>query len=225
MLRLELIGYWRSAEEPDWPDPGAFTDRTWLPEARARVLRYLDAGAVLCVAAGASWCRFRCRDYGRGGLGNADLTDGRFVWPSGLAHYVAHHDLRLPEDFVLATEDDPPNFALDSSTAREDFAIDFEWWRDQRGFGSCATTFSAPAPTGKLKALTAGLKPRARVLGLLRRSPLGSSSSLPELRAAVLAGGRVSLVGGVTEAEVDPLRSELSTAGIATEFEPDDEDV
>ena len=33
-------------------------------------------------------------------MGRTDLTDGTFVWPDGLAHYVERHDVRLPEQFA-----------------------------------------------------------------------------------------------------------------------------
>ena len=33
-------------------------------------------------------------------LGHRDRSDGTWVWPDGLAHYVAAHDVRLPARFV-----------------------------------------------------------------------------------------------------------------------------
>jgi hypothetical protein len=33
-------------------------------------------------------------------MGNSDLTDGTWVWPQGLVHYVDEHGLGLPEEFV-----------------------------------------------------------------------------------------------------------------------------
>ena len=35
-----------------------------------------------------------------GALGRSDMTDGVYVWPEGLAHYVEHHNVRLPHQFV-----------------------------------------------------------------------------------------------------------------------------
>jgi hypothetical protein len=32
--------------------------------------------------------------------GSAEYTDGTYVWPEGLAHYVMEHDVRLPDEFV-----------------------------------------------------------------------------------------------------------------------------
>lgn len=33
-------------------------------------------------------------------MGCCTLTDGRFVWPEGLAHYVSEHAVRPPEEFI-----------------------------------------------------------------------------------------------------------------------------
>jgi hypothetical protein len=34
------------------------------------------------------------------GNGSRDLTDGTWVWPEGLAHYITTHDVILPDEFV-----------------------------------------------------------------------------------------------------------------------------
>jgi hypothetical protein len=34
------------------------------------------------------------------GLGSVEYSDGRFIWPEGLAHYVEEHQARLPDEFV-----------------------------------------------------------------------------------------------------------------------------
>src|SRR5215471_636531 len=94
MRPLILIGYWRSADQPNWPDPAWFIDPEWDPAVRARIVEYLRTGTLARVFCGLSWCRFRCAtDI----VGSAELTDGRFLWPEGLAHYVEHHGVRLPD--------------------------------------------------------------------------------------------------------------------------------
>jgi hypothetical protein len=40
---------------------------------------------------GYSWCRFDTCSASRRSLGCCNLTDGTFVWPEGLAHYVRDH--------------------------------------------------------------------------------------------------------------------------------------
>ena len=62
-------------------------------------MAHLRAGATFETYREAASCRFACGPAGRN-LGRRDLTDGRFVWPEGLAHYVLVHSTRLPEAFV-----------------------------------------------------------------------------------------------------------------------------
>ncbi|HEY1188039.1 MAG TPA: hypothetical protein VGE74_10300 [Gemmata sp.] len=37
-------------------------------------------------------------------MGGRDLTDGVWMWPEGLAHYVECHAVRLPDEFVSTME-------------------------------------------------------------------------------------------------------------------------
>ena len=53
--------------------------------------------------------------------GNLDLTDGVYLWPEGLAHYVREHDVRLPDEF---TEHVRRRKALNDS-----ITVDETWWR------------------------------------------------------------------------------------------------
>jgi hypothetical protein len=36
-------------------------------------------------------------------MGDSDLTDGIWVWPQGLVHYVDAHQLALPKQFIGTT--------------------------------------------------------------------------------------------------------------------------
>jgi hypothetical protein len=91
------LGYWDDSEHTGrpsfWPDPRALVG-AWDPDEQANIVRYLRDGSVLALAAGPSWCRFGC-----GANGNAELGDGVFSWPEGLAHYIAEHSVALPSDF------------------------------------------------------------------------------------------------------------------------------
>jgi hypothetical protein len=56
-------------------------------------------------------------------MGSWDLTDGTWVWPQGLSHYVEVHGIVLPEEFMshvlsepVPTKPDPPH------------AYDFNYW-------------------------------------------------------------------------------------------------
>lgn len=94
---VHLLGFWCSEEEPHWPAPQDFVDPSWDPTERDLVATYLERGTENSRQHGMSWCRFTC---GSREMGNRELTDGHYVWPEGLSHYVRHHAVRLPGPFV-----------------------------------------------------------------------------------------------------------------------------
>ena len=119
MDRLIRLGYWVSETTPDWPDPTAFVDPTWDLEERHLVSQYFACGTIAGAFMGRSTCRF-C------GVANGSLeyTDGVYIWPEGLAHYLEEHELRLPEAVV-----DHAVTRLDEAQAA---AVDDTWWRALR---------------------------------------------------------------------------------------------
>ena len=98
---LIKVGYWR---EPglaamllsDLPLAQDFVDPSWdsAPE-RPVVLAYLRNGRVHEQWMGWSDCRICGKENG-----TQCLTDGVFVWPEGLAHYVEAHSLRPDQSLV-----------------------------------------------------------------------------------------------------------------------------
>jgi hypothetical protein len=216
MKTLRLIGYWHSDYAPSWPDPGRFVDRSWSPSVRDAVVRYLRSCEELRYGFGTSWCRFHCPGHGKGGVGSAERSDGRFVWPDGLVHYVERHAVRLPDDFVasLSLPAEPVPQGPD------EYRIDDGWWRGQSGFGSAEPTFLASAALGQLFALTDGVTPDAPLLKEVRTCNAVSGRSLPEIRAAFERGERLLLLAKVYEVDVKDLRDRLQALGLPTEFEP-----
>lgn len=95
MRTLNLLGYWRSEFEPDLPHPKDWVDATWNENERDAIIDYLDQGLVRESYRGLSPCRM-CGNHN----GYRELTDGTYVWPEGLAHYVRDHAVRLPRAFV-----------------------------------------------------------------------------------------------------------------------------
>jgi hypothetical protein len=99
-----MLGYWREpppAHYLGYPDPAALIDPAWEPERRDRIRHYLQSGKPLAQYAGFSSCRFAdCKHPERDRLGTKDLTDGRWIWPEGLWHYVQDHAVRLPDELV-----------------------------------------------------------------------------------------------------------------------------
>jgi hypothetical protein len=64
---------------------------------------------------GYSTCRFCGMNNGA-----AEYTDGTYVWPEGLAHYVYDHAVRLPGELVRHARE-----RLDTLEGRE---VAAEWW-------------------------------------------------------------------------------------------------
>jgi hypothetical protein len=97
--RLVPVGYWRSPEQTALPDPALHVDIAWDEEERRTTLVYLRSAPACMRFYGYSTCRL----CGRSGseLGDSDLTDGTWIWPEGLPHYLEHHGVRPPEPFLV----------------------------------------------------------------------------------------------------------------------------
>jgi hypothetical protein len=89
---LITVGNWRGPDEPEWPDVRDFVDPEWDAGERAIVSDYLRRGFVVRGFRGHSECRFCSVPNG-----SLELTDGTYLWPEGLSHYVSEHDVRLPQ--------------------------------------------------------------------------------------------------------------------------------
>lgn len=96
------IGYWKSEHEPDLPAPQDHIDLSIPAAQREAMIQYLDNGLAYIRFLGISFCRFGCC-YPGTDMGSADLTDGTYVWPEGLSHYIKGHGVWLPLDFVEHT--------------------------------------------------------------------------------------------------------------------------
>ena len=98
-MRVRLIGYWCGATErpPDederWPDPRDLIDESWSNQERGLVASYLEHGFKPWAFMGHSECRL-CGTLN----GSAEFTDGVYLWPEGLAHYVREHSVKLPAE-------------------------------------------------------------------------------------------------------------------------------
>ncbi|WP_028708117.1 hypothetical protein [Propionicicella superfundia] len=70
-------------------------DTAWDEDERHATWFYFASGTLFRTYMGYSPCRICGRDNGA-----AEYTDGTYVWPEGLAHYIYDHAVRLPEDLV-----------------------------------------------------------------------------------------------------------------------------
>lgn len=119
MEQLVRIGYWRSDHSPDWPDVTAFVDPGWDEEERHATWMYFSRGTIARTYMGYSPCRLCGRQNG-----SLEYTDGKYIWPEGVAHYIDDHAVRLPAEVVA--------HAVARLEEIEQAAVDDRWWRTRR---------------------------------------------------------------------------------------------
>jgi hypothetical protein len=94
------VGYWRSADGKDFlecPVVQECIDRRWFGRERNQVILYLKLKHKFAADyMGSSTCRI-CGDINNG---SADKTDGTWVWPEGLPHYIIIHFVKPPQEFI-----------------------------------------------------------------------------------------------------------------------------
>lgn len=124
---LKAIGWWiESLEDEESPAPQELVGAL-PPEVREALASYLNGGLKLIQYRGYSWCLFDCAvDYSK--MGSWDLTDGIWVWPQGLAHYVEAHQLILPDEFVSHALSGTPAKMPDSGECDVRQTYDDSFW-------------------------------------------------------------------------------------------------
>jgi hypothetical protein len=102
---VRVIGLWLGTDDPGLPDVHRYIDPTADPAERAPIANRLDAGirgGRALSYMGPSTCRIcGCLN------GSGELTDGVFIWPEGLSHYVRDHGVTLPDEVEQQLRDDP----------------------------------------------------------------------------------------------------------------------
>jgi hypothetical protein len=118
---LKQVGYWQSVANPYLPHPKHFVKSGWRESEHSKIMAYLRSGHEYCSSMGYSYCRFDCfcltnnfdnlsqlekNEWINGitSMGTRDLTDGEWVWPEGLTHYVEKHHICLPDAFIATME-------------------------------------------------------------------------------------------------------------------------
>jgi hypothetical protein len=122
-MTLIRIGYWRDEGEPRWPDVRSFVDLGWDVDERLDVADYLRHGMLVRASLWIDHCRFCGQD-----LGNRELSDGVFLWPEGLAHYVVEHGVRLPARIVAHVAAQSDEFV--------EARADDRWWGGLMGWSA-----------------------------------------------------------------------------------------
>lgn len=115
-MKLRRIGYWLGERSPGLPDPRQFVDEGWDQDDREFMAAYLRRGLLARAYLGCSECRI-CGAR----VGSVELSDGTFIWPESLAHYVLVHGVRLPVDFLQHVRGVVEQL--------EDAEVDESWWR------------------------------------------------------------------------------------------------
>ena len=144
---LKAIGFWKSGEESKFIHPEQLVGHYQCKE-RNKLLNYLDSGVIFEGWFGYSYCRFDCGICDTN-MGSCDLTDGVWLWPQGLSHYVRDHDIVLPSEFMKHVKRNhwkipditPPQLDMDS--------VDFSYWTDY-----CQNQKGAYAPPLDCKHIT-----------------------------------------------------------------------
>lgn len=119
-------------------DPARVIDPAWAVDERPQLVEYLRTGCRHSTYFGFSFCRLDSVCHiPREQMGSADLTDGEWVWPEGLAHYVEVHQIRLPDDFLDHARANafrvPRTGARRASRARAKSSDFWEQWAEGRG--------------------------------------------------------------------------------------------
>lgn len=131
---LRRIGYWKVCLRDDYPFPQELRAE-YTSGLADKLATYLESGKFFESYLGSSWCRFGCPGYN----GSAEFTDGVWLWPEGLAHYVRHHPVALPTDFVRdATSVKSPASAFRWPPALVQRADDSYWIGWARSFRASA---------------------------------------------------------------------------------------
>ena len=144
MKELKVIGYWKSEYDQQWPDPAWFVDNSLSEEELTKTVQYLRKGCPMPYATGGySWCRFRC---GEDLISSRELTDGKFIWPENLWHYVREHKVRLPIEFIKEVNTNKEILTF----INFEFEISFDWWQKQKGIDQTRQSFLSEDSHGEI---------------------------------------------------------------------------
>jgi hypothetical protein len=121
------IGYWKSDREQSMPDPKKFINSSVSEADRISLIKYLLRGKTFISYLGFSFCRFDC-GINDSEMGARCMTDGKYVWPEGLVHYIDKHQIWLPDNFVQHSKS---NFDFDPDliNLKKMKLFDLDWWK------------------------------------------------------------------------------------------------
>ena len=100
--KLKLLGYWNDGVfQSHYMFPQELVgERPSDPTLKANLAKYLSSAHKVCHYKGYSSCRICGKT-----LGTTDVTDGTWIWPEKMEHYVLEHDLvNVPQEFIEHAE-------------------------------------------------------------------------------------------------------------------------
>lgn len=119
-----MIGYWNGTSDEGYIWPQEIVSEKKI-SYKKKIISYLQKGFPVLHWMGYSGCRICCET-----LGSKCLSDGFWIWPEKLEHYVDKHNIRLPEEFVrhMIKRNWKVSFSVkkDLSTSR-DYQTDSYW--------------------------------------------------------------------------------------------------
>jgi hypothetical protein len=126
MKEFTAIGYWNDGlyyHDYIWPQEIVSDEPV---ENAKEIAEYLKQGVVATYWKGYSSCRI-CDKR----LGTTCKTDGTFIWPDMLDHYVTDHNIVLPEEFVNHIKEN--NYEVPESAKDFDerkYEIRYAFWKN-----------------------------------------------------------------------------------------------
>lgn len=95
---MKSIGFWnnKNNDYPAFPMVEEFIHPNFLnKETKRKIIIYLESARELHFYKGSSKCRICGKRNG-----SYELTDGKYIWPSGYVHYIEEHDVVPSKDFL-----------------------------------------------------------------------------------------------------------------------------
>lgn len=100
MIKIKFIGirplpeFYESIGSPDFLSGGSYDE-----EMKKNIIDYLNSGKVVYSMLEAFECKFGCSGKDVILYDNL-ITDGTWLWPAELIHYVSEHDFEVPISFL-----------------------------------------------------------------------------------------------------------------------------
>jgi hypothetical protein len=94
------FGIFSSSEESieGIPIIDIFINETWHPEDKLLIINYLKTSPNVVASSTMSTLCMLCRE--RLGDPGSFFSDGYWLWPERLVHYIKKHNLRIPDEMV-----------------------------------------------------------------------------------------------------------------------------